>query len=99
MAREGTGIAGAIDYVPLGQTDRPTGCFVCGGRVKMGGHAARCLPPLVVVCSAACSADDRWLRPYAGPSDRPALREDLAVPPTDRTRLQAMRDRLGGKGE
>jgi hypothetical protein len=77
MSREGTGIAGAIDYVPLAPQQPSKACFVCGGRVKMGGAAARVLPPLVMACSEACASDDRWLRPYAGPSATPPLREDL----------------------
>lgn len=39
-------------------------CFVCGGAFKGGASvAARILPPLVQVCSAACAADPRFTRP------------------------------------
>lgn len=40
-------------------------CFVCGGPWRKGkggtsSYAARCLPPLVEVCSAECAADPKF---------------------------------------
>lgn len=41
-------------------TDRAV-CWVCGGPFKGGAsYAARCLPPLVQVCSAVCASDPRF---------------------------------------
>ncbi|MFH5926144.1 hypothetical protein [Roseomonas xinghualingensis] len=58
----GTGIAGAQDYIPAGTTEDRASCFVCAGPVRMGGAASRCLPPLVLACSVACTKADLWLR-------------------------------------
>lgn len=66
MAREGTGIAGAIDYVPAQRRARPQArCFVCGSTEKVDG-ASRVLPPLALCCSRMeCLTSETWLKPYS----------------------------------
>ena len=64
MSGRGTGIAGAMDYRPPSSLERAAHCFICGGPWRAGAsYAARVLPPMVEVCSAACAADRRFAEP------------------------------------
>ena len=57
----GTGIAGAMDYHPPEDVSDEPRCFVCGGPFKGdASYAARCLPPMVQVCSKPCFLDAKF---------------------------------------
>jgi len=60
----GTGIAGAMDYVPHTPGRNEKGervCWTCGGPLK-SGFGARIGPPLQEVCSEKCSNAPGWKR-------------------------------------
>lgn len=59
--KEGTGIAGAMEYKPTTAAQDEPRCFVCGGPWEKGASfSARVLPPMAEVCSAECEADPRY---------------------------------------
>lgn len=62
----GTGIAGAMDYVPHGTATaaRARCCFICSKPLgERSAHSVRAAPFSAEVCSKACSEDPRFASP------------------------------------